>query len=323
MRPATPEQREDGCARAALPRLDQEGGQDEREVRDVDVGAGAEVEHGAAREDDRRRQRAGGGVDPLLAEAVRDPGERAEEDEGQDDGRVDRALGAEEGEDRAGQRGERVGRGGERDVVVGERPVGQVASPDQRVERVVVDEPAAGQRPGDETEQERPADGLAAAHGRGPYRRLASGRRGVRWSARARTPPRRARRGRPVRRRARGGDRCRPGTCSSTRAPRRRPGAADSVAQLPLPGWTVESTFTAVQYGTPGFPTLADATARWAAGSTSSPGGRAARRARRRRSSTCRAPRRRSTRARWRRRSRRCSAATRARPTTRRSPRPS
>ena len=39
------------------------------------------------------------------------------------------------------------------------------------------------------------------------------------------------------------------------------PGAADSATQLPLPGWTVESTFTAVQYGTSGFPTLADATA--------------------------------------------------------------
>jgi hypothetical protein len=39
------------------------------------------------------------------------------------------------------------------------------------------------------------------------------------------------------------------------------PGAADAVTQLPLPGWTVESTFTAVQYGSPGSPTLADATA--------------------------------------------------------------
>ena len=36
------------------------------------------------------------------------------------------------------------------------------------------------------------------------------------------------------------------------------PAAADSVAQLPLPGWTVESTFTAVQYGTPAFLTAAD-----------------------------------------------------------------
>jgi hypothetical protein len=33
------------------------------------------------------------------------------------------------------------------------------------------------------------------------------------------------------------------------------------VTQLPLPGWTVESTFTAVQYGTSGFLTLADAMA--------------------------------------------------------------
>jgi hypothetical protein len=38
------------------------------------------------------------------------------------------------------------------------------------------------------------------------------------------------------------------------------PGAPDSVQQLPLPGWTVESTFTAVKYGTSGFPTLADST---------------------------------------------------------------
>jgi hypothetical protein len=38
------------------------------------------------------------------------------------------------------------------------------------------------------------------------------------------------------------------------------PGAPDATQQLPLPGWTVESTFTAVKYGTSGFPTLADST---------------------------------------------------------------
>jgi hypothetical protein len=38
------------------------------------------------------------------------------------------------------------------------------------------------------------------------------------------------------------------------------PGAPDSTQQLPLPGWNVESTFTAVKYGTSGFPTLDDAT---------------------------------------------------------------
>jgi hypothetical protein len=39
------------------------------------------------------------------------------------------------------------------------------------------------------------------------------------------------------------------------------PGAPDSAQQLPLPGWTVASTFTAVKYGTSGFPTLADSAA--------------------------------------------------------------
>jgi hypothetical protein len=39
------------------------------------------------------------------------------------------------------------------------------------------------------------------------------------------------------------------------------PGAADASSQLPLPGWTVESTFTAVQYGTLSFLTAADSTA--------------------------------------------------------------
>jgi hypothetical protein len=39
------------------------------------------------------------------------------------------------------------------------------------------------------------------------------------------------------------------------------PGAPDAAQQLPLPGWTVESTFTAVQYGAPSFLTVADGTA--------------------------------------------------------------
>src|SRR6476619_4780956 len=37
-------------------------------------------------------------------------------------------------------------------------------------------------------------------------------------------------------------------------------GAADSSTQIPLPGWTVESTFTAVKYGAPDFPTAEDGT---------------------------------------------------------------
>jgi hypothetical protein len=39
------------------------------------------------------------------------------------------------------------------------------------------------------------------------------------------------------------------------------PGAPDSAQQLPLPGWTVESTFTAVRYGAPDFLTTADSAA--------------------------------------------------------------
>jgi hypothetical protein len=38
-------------------------------------------------------------------------------------------------------------------------------------------------------------------------------------------------------------------------------GAPDASQQLPLPGWTVESTFTAVRYGAPDFLTAADSTA--------------------------------------------------------------
>jgi hypothetical protein len=37
-------------------------------------------------------------------------------------------------------------------------------------------------------------------------------------------------------------------------------GAATSDAVAPLPSWTVESTFTAVQYGAPAFPTVEDGT---------------------------------------------------------------
>ena len=188
--------------------------------------------------------------------------ERAEEDEGEDDGGVDGALGAEDGEDRAGQRGERVGRGGERDVVVGERPVREVASPDERVERVVVDEPAARPAP-------RRRD-RAGASSRWPCRgaRARTLSLGLPWvgavvrgcapCADTSSPCWQRSPCSPPRPRAR---RCRAGTWSSTRAPRRARAAADSVAQLPLPGWTVESTFTAVQYGTPSFLTAADGTA--------------------------------------------------------------
>ena len=53
---------------------------------------------------------------------------------------------------------------------------------------------------------------------------------------------------------------CRVGTCWSTRAPRRAR-ARRTPRAAPAAGWTVESTFTAVQYGAPRFLTAADSTA--------------------------------------------------------------
>jgi hypothetical protein len=76
---------------------------------------------------------------------------------------------AQRGEHHAAERGQRVGRRGERDVVVGQRATRQVAAPDDRVERVVVDEAAPGERPrertqeGDDAEAPRAVDGHAAA----------------------------------------------------------------------------------------------------------------------------------------------------------------
>ena len=54
---------------------------------------------------------------------------------------------------------------------------------------------------------------------------------------------------------------CRAATWWSTPGAEAGPGAPDSSQQLPLPGWTVESTFTAVQYGAPAFLTAADSAA--------------------------------------------------------------
>ena len=58
------------------------------------------------------------------------------------------------------------------------------------------------------------------------------------------------------------------GAVGAEREPGRQPGSRGGARRarlarrsFPLPGWTVESTFTAVQYGTPGFPTARRCTA--------------------------------------------------------------
>src|SRR3712207_7988228 len=50
----------------------EDGGQDERDVRDVEVGAHAEAQHGHAGDDQQRRHDPGGGPEPVRAELVRD-----------------------------------------------------------------------------------------------------------------------------------------------------------------------------------------------------------------------------------------------------------
>ena len=85
--PRDREQGEHRRARARAPRLDEQRAEHERHVRDVDVRAGAEVEHRAPGQDDRGGERAGRRVEPLRAEAVDDPAERAEGGERADERR--------------------------------------------------------------------------------------------------------------------------------------------------------------------------------------------------------------------------------------------
>ena len=59
--------------RAARARLDEQRAEHEHEVRDVDVGPRAEVEHRPAREDDRRREDPGPGPNQSRAELVDHP----------------------------------------------------------------------------------------------------------------------------------------------------------------------------------------------------------------------------------------------------------
>ena len=79
------------------------------------------------------------------------------------------------------------------------------------------------------------------------------------WAG-ARTPGCRTRRDRPARGRTRGAA-VPSGNLLVNPGAEAGPGAPDSSQQLPLPGWTVESTFTAVQYGAPAFLTAADSAA--------------------------------------------------------------
>ena len=93
--PATREQREHRRAGApARRRLDEQRAEHEQQVRDVDVGARAEGEHGHAREEDRAASARRGGPNQSRAERVDDPAERAEREEREHDRQRGRLLDA-------------------------------------------------------------------------------------------------------------------------------------------------------------------------------------------------------------------------------------
>ena len=79
--PGQREQDQHRPARARAPGLDQEGGEDEGDVGDVDVRAHAVGEHRLAGQHDRGGEQAGGPAEPALAEAVDEIGDRGERDE--------------------------------------------------------------------------------------------------------------------------------------------------------------------------------------------------------------------------------------------------
>ena len=170
--PGEPEQDEhrDPGARAA--RLDQQRREHEHEVGEVHVRAHAEREHRLAGDDQRGGQRPAAGPNHSAPEPVGDGAEQPEEAERGDHDHGLRAV-AERREHEPRQRGQRVRRRRQRDAVVGQPAVGEVAAPDQRVGRVVVGEAAAHHRPRGEPagpcEQREPDPLRDLRHARGRY----------------------------------------------------------------------------------------------------------------------------------------------------------
>ena len=147
-------------ARVLVARLGEDRAQHERHVRDVEVGAHTEAQHRDAGEDQRGGDDAGGGAEPVRAELVRRPGERAQAEEGDPD--PERLAEVAERRQQHPQRGrERVRRGGERQVEVRRAAVQQVPAPQQAVGRVVVQEARADEG---EREQRSERDSDRGAH---------------------------------------------------------------------------------------------------------------------------------------------------------------
>ncbi len=131
--------------RAPVARLHEQGSEHEQQVGDVDVGAHAVGEDGDAREEDERGERAGGAAEPFGAEPVDDPAAGGQGEEGERDGDGFDGVRAERGEHEAEGLDERVGGGGDGDVVGGGAAPRELPAPRERVERVVVGEADAGE----------------------------------------------------------------------------------------------------------------------------------------------------------------------------------
>ena len=136
--PGEREQPEHGRACPPPARLHEQGAEHEQQVEDVDVGAHAVGEDRHAREQDERRHRPRSAAEPLRSQLVHEPAASRHGEEAERDRHLFRRARPQRREHHAQHLQQRMRSGGDRDVVGGCLPAGQLAAPRQPVERVVV-----------------------------------------------------------------------------------------------------------------------------------------------------------------------------------------
>ena len=152
-REAEQDQHRQPAARAAD--LEDGGAHDQRQVGDVDICPHCLREERVAGRDHECGERAGAPPERLAAQQEDSPDQRAPGEQGEGQHRRVAAILPEPGNgDRHGFQ-QRVGSGGERDLVVRRAPAGHVAAPDQPVQGVVVEEGAAEDQPGEPSDRRR------------------------------------------------------------------------------------------------------------------------------------------------------------------------
>jgi hypothetical protein len=141
------EQREDRPPAARGAGLHRRRPEHERQERDVHVRRQRLLHQQRPREQDQREKRAGRASEQSLTEPVRDPAERRERQDRDRLERVERVRPQQR--DRRAQRGrERMRRGRVTRIDIGRAmALREVVAPDQRVQRVVIDVPAAVDQP--------------------------------------------------------------------------------------------------------------------------------------------------------------------------------